>query len=108
MKRSIIKSIKVVCTLLGVLAITGYVGVDYYFSQLEMKKRSDSIVMALPAGYTERSLPPYEGPHPALLDRPEDPFQYPIEIGQAGPVEPIFAGPKQYPFACRRKYADRD
>lgn len=60
-----------------------------------------SVVIGLPAGYgLERDTDAYSGPHPANLKRPGDPFPYPIELGQVGPLQPLFAGPLQYPFLC--------
>lgn len=66
-----------------------------------------SVVVGLPAGYgLERDTQAYRGPHPANLKRPADNFSYPIELGQVGPVEALFAGPLQYPFLCRIAESD--
>lgn len=32
--------------------------------------------------------------------RPQDPFAYPIKLGDIGPHIPLYSGPKQYPFYC--------
>ena len=81
-------------------SVSGYYGVDYYFSQLELKKKSGPRVLGMPADYMQQPIDPYDGPHPSTLERPQDAFQYPIQLGQAGPSEPLFSGPKQYPFLC--------
>ena len=61
-----------------------------------------SVVVGIPAGYgLERDTDAYSGPHPANLVRPDDTFSYPIELGEVGPVQSLFAGPLQYPFLCR-------
>ncbi|WP_018693024.1 DUF6351 family protein [Algicola sagamiensis] len=38
--------------------------------------------------------------HIRETERPEDPFEYPIEVGEVGPIAPYFAGAPQYPFYC--------
>ena len=38
--------------------------------------------------------------HISLSVRPEDPFNFPIEIGQHGPVKSLYSGDIQYPFYC--------
>lgn len=43
---------------------------------------------------------PYSGPHPSRLTRPAETFVFPIKLGAVGPSEPLFAGPRQYPFVC--------
>ncbi|MEM7281837.1 MAG: DUF6351 family protein [Pseudomonadota bacterium] len=60
-------------------------------------------VVGLPPGHAPiaANVPSYPGPHPATLERPTEVFEFPIEIGQTGPVEPLFAGPLEYPFLCR-------
>ncbi|MDY6991252.1 MAG: DUF6351 family protein [Pseudomonadota bacterium] len=42
----------------------------------------------------------YLGPHPSRLGRPAETFDFPIGLGELGPLEPLFAGPLQYPFLC--------
>ncbi|HEY9101934.1 DUF6351 family protein [Chitinimonas sp.] len=46
------------------------------------------------------NLPSYDGPHPASQPRPDDPVHFPIALGEVGPAEALFAGPRQYPFVC--------
>jgi|TARA_B100000315_G_C14594413_1_gene597860 hypothetical protein len=61
-----------------------------------------SVVVGIPSGYgLERDTDAYNGPHPGNLTRPDDTFSYPIELGEVGPVQSLFAGPLQYPFLCR-------
>lgn len=52
------------------------------------------------------NLAPYNGAHPRLLDRIEDPYVYPIPVGEIGPHEHLYAGPPQYPFYCRTEDSD--
>ena len=59
-------------------------------------------VVALPKNYDPSArMQPYRGPHPARSVRPQDPYPYPIAIGDTGPVVPTFAGQPEYPYACR-------
>ncbi|WP_407280848.1 DUF6351 family protein [Aromatoleum evansii] len=58
-------------------------------------------VAGLPPGFDAGApTEPYAGPHPSRLERPAETFRFPIMLGQIGPSEPLFAGPKQYPFIC--------
>lgn len=45
-------------------------------------------------------LPLKPEPHLALTKRPDDPFPFPIALGQPGPAVALFAGARQYPFFC--------
>ncbi|MDH3647779.1 MAG: DUF6351 family protein [Gammaproteobacteria bacterium] len=64
-------------------------------------------VMGLPHNYAPRQpTKPYDGPHPADMPRPHDQFVYPIKPGSVGPVEPLYAGPPQYPFVCMTDESD--
>lgn len=38
--------------------------------------------------------------HISLAQRPVETFNFPIEIGETGPSESLYSGPKQYPFYC--------
>lgn len=58
-------------------------------------------VAGLPPGSRRSLLPAYSGPHPHNQQRPPETFHFPIEYGDSGPVEPLFAGPSQYPFLCQ-------
>ncbi len=97
---ALIKLLKTILLLLLALIVSGYFGVDYYFSQVELKKRKGPVVLGVPEGYFDARHPSYNGPHPATLERPDDPYAYPIAIGDVGPFEPLFSGPNQYPFLC--------
>lgn len=51
---------------------------------------------------------PYSGPHPRLTSRPAEWFDFPIRVGETGPVESLFSGPLQYPFFCGRDRTRED
>lgn len=57
-------------------------------------------VVGMPSQPSQYSLPAYSGAHPSALSRPQDTFNYPIRLGQVGPIESLFSGPLQYPFLC--------
>jgi len=88
-----------------VLLLTGSAGIAYhYYLQLRHEAGLDSDfpqVVGLPPGSRLANMPPYNGPHPALSERPAETFAFPIEFGATGPDEPLFAGPNQYPFLCQ-------
>ncbi len=58
-------------------------------------------VVGLPPGYSQGASPAYKGPHPGTFNRPQESFFFPIQIGDTGPVKPLFAGKLQYPFLCQ-------
>ncbi len=59
-----------------------------------------AFVVGMPPQSVERNIPPYQGKHPSRIKRPRETFQFPIRLGESGPVKPLFAGPLQYPFLC--------
>ena len=64
-------------------------------------KAQSPIVVGLPAGFDAKApAAPYDGPHPSRLQRPAETFRFPIRLGEVGPSEALFAGPRQYPFVC--------
>ncbi|MEY8204614.1 MAG: DUF6351 family protein [Bermanella sp.] len=75
-----------------------------FYDRLEQKmlpKSSDLLVLQLPENYRPKAIKAsYSGPHPANLERPAETFKFPIAIGEVGPSEALFAGPKEYPFLC--------
>lgn len=58
-------------------------------------------VTGLPPEARRRNLPAWSGPHPRDTPRPVETFEFPIDFGGTGPVQPLFAGPPQYPFVCQ-------
>lgn len=88
-----------------VLLVAGSGGIAYHFYlQLRHEAGLDSEfpqVVGIPPGSRLLNLPPYQGPHPAFSQRPPETFHFPVEFGASGPVEPLFAGPNQYPFLCQ-------
>lgn len=57
-------------------------------------------VVGIPPGNKLINHVPYSGPHPKNSERPKETFEFPIEYGASGPVNPLFAGKNQYPFVC--------
>ncbi|MCC4117361.1 DUF6351 family protein [Aromatoleum toluclasticum] len=65
------------------------------------RQLGDRQVVGLPTDFDAGArTEPYAGPHPSRLQRPDETFRFPIMLGQVGPDEPLFAGPKRYPFIC--------
>lgn len=90
-----------VIAMLGVIATAGgaYLYVDH---KLETAALDRQAVVGVPdEGLVQSNLPSYKGSHPRLLQRPDDPYPYPVPVGEVGPWQPLFAGPLQYPFYCR-------
>ena len=38
--------------------------------------------------------------HISQTSRPDETFEFPIELGKIGPVQSLYSGPSQYPFYC--------
>ena len=72
----------------------------YHFFFLEDEPKFPVGVVGMAEVAKASNIPPYTGPHPSALVRPAETFEFPIRIGEVGPVEPLFAGELQYPFLC--------
>ena len=85
--------------LLGALAAAG----GYWLADRVINRGRDrpKVLAAPPESLERRAIPPYDGPHPRLMDLPQETFPFPLRPGQVGPVAPLFAGEPQYPFLCR-------
>lgn len=74
--------------------------VSYFYAQVpKLSTKGAAPVLAVPES-SRIAMPAYSGAHPRLSGRPVDDFDYPIPLGEQGPVEPLFSGPLQYPFLC--------
>lgn len=58
-------------------------------------------VVGLPPGSVTPNRPPYSAHHPADSARPDETFSFPIQYGEVGPSEPLFAQSEKYPFLCQ-------
>ncbi len=84
-----------------VIALYWHEELIIYVFNLHKIGGGNPLILGLPAGIPDQSpRAAYRGPHPATTARPEDPFPYPIKLGETGPVEPLFAGSPQYPWIC--------
>ncbi|HEY5717095.1 MAG TPA: DUF6351 family protein, partial [Motiliproteus sp.] len=94
-------------TLLLILVISaGLVGGSLYLDQryAGIRQRGAALPQVIDApadALAPAPRAPYAGYHPSLVDRPPDPYSYPIPLGAVGPYQPLYAGPLQYPFLCR-------
>lgn len=89
------------------MPLGGTIGSYYYVDFIKNFGRKDNLPQVVKLPSNEKVSPqPYTGVHPSKMTRPEDPFVYPIKIGEVGPVEPLFAKPLQYPFLCRTEESD--
>ncbi len=64
------------------------------------------LVTGLPPGYDPaRPRPSYTGPHPSQLAFDLRQFEFPVALGDVGPID-YSLGPLQYPFACETLASD--
>ncbi len=88
------------------LCVAAAVGSYYLLTVLPaMHEPPKQVVVKIPEHAKSENYgpkPAYTGKHPALISRPDDPFLYPISLGEVGPVEPLFAGKLTYPLWCGR------
>ncbi len=84
------------------LVVSGsFISVYYYFYQIDHKYDHLAKVISVPEqglNFTESAA--YQGPHPSTYSRPIDHSPSLIKIGEVGPAEALFSGPRQYPFLC--------
>jgi len=89
--------------LLVLIAISA-AGVYTYLSwKVDTDRTADLKVQRIPelVPSAQKNQPAYQGAHPATLERPDDPYPYPILVGNIGPYIPLYSGPLRYPFYCR-------
>lgn len=88
--------------LLFVIAVAAFSGLHYLSESISVLADPPlAKVTALPHDYRGSELiAPYRGPHPRFAGRPEETFEFPIAIGEVGPIEPLFSGPLEQPFLC--------
>ena len=89
-----------VSVLLG-LALVGFGSFLGGFDHDELDYDEERVVGIPPGGNDHKPIPSYSGAHPSQLTRPEETFPFPIPLGEIGPVQPLFAGPPEYPFLCQ-------
>jgi len=97
-----VRKIVTILLALSILVVAFFAGAaEYFFNGMERRYARSPKVVGMPERLPEPGwATPYAGPHPARRPRPEETFQFPIGLGDIGPVEPLFAGPLQYPFLC--------
>lgn len=91
-----------------VIICTTSLGVFYdRLEQRFLPKTSGLLVLDLPGDFqVEKNYPSYQGPHPRMLERPQETFPFPIALNETGPMEPLFAGDNQYPFICDTEHSE--
>lgn len=92
--------LKLSVSLILLVCIATYAGALYLDHSLNQRYEYTFVVGAPESALTHFEKSPYSGSHPAQFERPVDPFNYPIRLGQIGPIDTLFAGPRQYPFLC--------
>ncbi|MCW8195125.1 hypothetical protein F6455_10040 [Proteobacteria bacterium 005FR1] len=92
--------VSVACFIL--IAIVSVGGLVYLSQAINLvDEPPQSPVVGLPAEVNLREpVDHYRGPHPRVAGRPAETFNFPIPLGETGPVNPLFAGPLEYPFLC--------
>ncbi len=91
------KRILIVLSLLLIASLSGL----YFWGQYQLATHpyaKHQVKGLADAGNDPSPLTPKA--HLALATRPDDPFPFPIAIGQSGPAIPLYAGARQYPFFC--------
>ncbi len=105
MKKKLMMTLACALSVVGVLLVGAAALVLYTItSEIDKteKKYAGPKVIGLPADYNPHMVTAaYNGPHPAMLERKPDPFNYPIKLGEIGPKDPLFdRGAPEYPFLC--------
>ncbi len=99
------KKILFVILILGLCATS----LGVFYDRLEHKmlpKSSDLLVLGMPDEYRPKAIKKsYQGKHPANIKRPMETFSFPIQLGQVGPIDPLFSGNNDYPFLCSTQHS---
>ncbi|QIZ83178.1 hypothetical protein HF888_02555 [Bermanella marisrubri] len=86
------------------LSVALLLSLGVFYDRLEQQflpKSSQQLLQGLPQQFAIKANQiPYSGPHPRKRVKPEESFPFPIEFGEVGPIEPLFAGANEYPFLC--------
>ncbi|MDK2777569.1 MAG: DUF6351 family protein [Pseudomonadota bacterium] len=91
----------IVLLLLAVLLTAGWYWLLGYLAEELDLNPTQPPVLTSPPGAKIANIPAYSGPHPHNIARPSETFAFPVNWGATGPAEPLFAGPRQYPFMCQ-------
>ena len=97
------KPVRILVIFLLSIPVLGF-GIAYHFydSIPRIPETPIAPVVGLPENFkqSDRYIPAYSGPHPMYRARPKDYFQYPIRIGETGPVNSLNTLENKYPFLC--------
>lgn len=96
-----VKILLILGVLVTLLVTAGWYWATAYISDKLDLNPAEPPVLSTPPGSKVANWPAYHGAHPKDLIRPAETFAFPIQWGQTGPNEALFAGPKQYPFMCQ-------
>ncbi len=80
--------------LIVILISAGSLLASFYFNDPYKHRQVKGLAKA-EANFT---LPIF--PHISQVARPKEHFNFPIALGEIGPVNSLYSGPKQYPFYC--------
>jgi hypothetical protein len=98
------RALKTLAILLTLIFIAAFFAYRYLENRMSDALGLDSplpIVAGTPPGALIRNHPAWSGPSPHNSERPPETYHFPIPWNATGPIEPLFAGPKQYPFLCQ-------
>lgn len=85
-----VKKLILLVTLISIGLITAFFSQEdpYAFRQVKGLAKAEANFI----------LPIY--PHISQVERPSEHFNFPIKLGEVGPSNSLYSGPKQYPFYC--------
>lgn len=97
------KATAILVLLLAAALFLGYIALDMLINRPD----APNPVQKIPLGAEQQyNLPSYKGYHPRVLSRADDPYPYPIAVGEVGPQQSLYSIPAQYPFYCRTEESD--
>lgn len=95
-----------VITFIFVVCITSLGVINDRLEQRFLPRSTGVVLQGLPDGFSRPvSMDSYQGAHPIEITRPEESFQFPISLGQVGPIDPLFSGANDYPFLCATEHS---
>lgn len=99
--QTILRLIIITALILTAVGGAGYYWLQSYIADALGLNTDLPPVVAVPPDAHRLNHPAYSGPAPWQQQRPAEVYAFPIPWGESGPSDPLFAGPKQYPFLCQ-------
>ena len=98
---SLLKIFVITAAIVTLIFYFGSWALNSYFDTIYKDNKQHQQVLGLPTDYQPLlDISPYSGPHPSTLARAPEVYDFPIKLGDVGPVQSLSSKTLQYPFYC--------